>query len=86
MEPFTTLEAPAIPIDQPNLDTDQIIPARFLGRPRPTRLRRCSTTCATTPDRQAARRIRHSTGRATRARVSWSPSATSPAARRARPP
>ncbi|MFO1158043.1 MAG: 3-isopropylmalate dehydratase small subunit [Reyranellaceae bacterium] len=35
MEPFTTLTAPAIPIDQPNLDTDQIIPARFLGKPRP---------------------------------------------------
>ena len=35
MEPFTTLEAPAIPVDQPNIDTDQIIPARFLGRPRP---------------------------------------------------
>jgi 3-isopropylmalate/(R)-2-methylmalate dehydratase small subunit len=34
MEPFTTLEAVAIPIDQPNLDTDQIIPARFLGKPR----------------------------------------------------
>jgi 3-isopropylmalate/(R)-2-methylmalate dehydratase small subunit len=39
MEPFTTLEAPAIPIDQPNLDTDQIIPARFLGRPRPDQAR-----------------------------------------------
>ena len=36
MEPFTTLTAVAIPIDQPNLDTDQIIPARFLGSPRPT--------------------------------------------------
>ena len=34
MEPFTTLTAAAIPIDQPNLDTDQIIPARFLGKPR----------------------------------------------------
>lgn len=40
MEPFTTLEAPAIPIDQPNLDTDQIIPARFLGRPRPDQANR----------------------------------------------
>jgi 3-isopropylmalate/(R)-2-methylmalate dehydratase small subunit len=39
MEPFTTLEAPAIPIDQPNIDTDQIIPARFLGRPRPEQTR-----------------------------------------------
>ena len=34
MEHFTTLTAAAIPIDQPNLDTDQIIPARFLGKPR----------------------------------------------------
>jgi len=34
MEPFTTLEAAAMPIDQPSLDTDQIIPARFLGKPR----------------------------------------------------
>ena len=35
MEAFTTLTAPAIPIDLPNVDTDQIIPARFLGRTRP---------------------------------------------------
>jgi 3-isopropylmalate/(R)-2-methylmalate dehydratase small subunit len=34
MEPFAKLTAVAIPIDQPNLDTDQIIPARFLGKPR----------------------------------------------------
>lgn len=34
MEPFTTLKAVAIPFDQPNIDTDQIIPARFLGKPR----------------------------------------------------
>jgi 3-isopropylmalate/(R)-2-methylmalate dehydratase small subunit len=34
MEPFTRLTAVALPIDQPNLDTDQIIPARFLGEPR----------------------------------------------------
>jgi len=32
MEPFTTLTAAAVPIDQANVDTDQIIPARFLGR------------------------------------------------------
>lgn len=35
MEPFTTLRAAALPIDLPNVDTDQIIPARFLGKPRP---------------------------------------------------
>jgi 3-isopropylmalate/(R)-2-methylmalate dehydratase small subunit len=34
MEPFTRLTAVALPIDQANLDTDQIIPARFLGMPR----------------------------------------------------
>ncbi|MCW8086597.1 3-isopropylmalate dehydratase small subunit [Sabulicella glaciei] len=34
MEPFTTLTAVAAPIDRPNLDTDQIVPARFLRRPK----------------------------------------------------
>lgn len=34
MEPFVKLAAVAVPLDQPNVDTDQIIPARFLGRPR----------------------------------------------------
>jgi 3-isopropylmalate/(R)-2-methylmalate dehydratase small subunit len=34
MEPFTTLKAVAVPIDQANVDTDQIIPARYLGKPR----------------------------------------------------
>jgi len=34
MEAFTTLTAIAIPIDQVNVDTDQIIPARFLKRER----------------------------------------------------
>ena len=38
MEPFTRLKAIAIPIDQANIDTDQIIPARFLGKPRPQQL------------------------------------------------
>ena len=35
MEPFTTLQAVAVPLDLPNVDTDQIVPARFLGLPRP---------------------------------------------------
>ena len=35
MEAFTKLTAIAVPIDQANVDTDQIIPARFLGKPRP---------------------------------------------------
>ncbi len=34
MEPFTKLSAVAVPIDQANVDTDQIIPARYLGKPR----------------------------------------------------
>lgn len=34
MEPFRRLLSTAIPLDQPNMDTDQIIPARFLWRPR----------------------------------------------------
>src|SRR5262249_36111793 len=32
MEPFKTLTAVAVPIDLPNVDTDRIIPARFLRR------------------------------------------------------
>jgi 3-isopropylmalate/(R)-2-methylmalate dehydratase small subunit len=34
MEPFRTLEATALPIAQANVDTDQILPARFLSKPR----------------------------------------------------
>ena len=34
MEAFTSLTAIAVPVDLPNVDTDQIIPARFLGRAR----------------------------------------------------
>ena len=34
MEPFRTLDAVALPIPRANLDTDQIIPARFLRKPR----------------------------------------------------
>lgn len=34
MKKFETLTAVAAPIDQPNVDTDQIIPARFLWRAR----------------------------------------------------
>jgi 3-isopropylmalate/(R)-2-methylmalate dehydratase small subunit len=34
MEPFTTLTAVAAPLDMANVDTDRIIPARFLKRPR----------------------------------------------------
>ncbi len=34
MKAFTTLKAVAIPIDMVNVDTDQIIPVRFLPRPR----------------------------------------------------
>jgi 3-isopropylmalate/(R)-2-methylmalate dehydratase small subunit len=34
MEPFRNLEAVALPIAQPNCDTDQIVPARYLQKPR----------------------------------------------------
>lgn len=34
MEAFRTLDAVAVPLPRPNIDTDQIIPARFLSRPR----------------------------------------------------
>ncbi|MCO6417816.1 3-isopropylmalate dehydratase small subunit [Siccirubricoccus sp. KC 17139] len=34
MEAFVTLDAVAVPLPLPNIDTDQIIPARFLSRPR----------------------------------------------------
>ncbi len=34
MEPFTRVSAVAAPLDLPNVDTDRIIPARFLRKPR----------------------------------------------------
>lgn len=34
MKPFTTVDAKAVALDMTNVDTDQIIPARFLWRPR----------------------------------------------------
>ena len=34
MEPFISLRSNAVPLVQSNIDTDQIIPARFLARPR----------------------------------------------------
>src|SRR5580692_5430329 len=34
MTPFTTLEALACPLPLANVDTDQLVPARFLKRPR----------------------------------------------------
>jgi len=34
MEPFTRFTAVAAPLDLPNVDTDRIIPARFLRKPR----------------------------------------------------
>jgi 3-isopropylmalate/(R)-2-methylmalate dehydratase small subunit len=36
MQPFTTLTAAAVPMDLPNIDTDRVIPARFLRKPRET--------------------------------------------------
>ncbi|SIT45839.1 3-isopropylmalate isomerase subunit [Paraburkholderia piptadeniae] len=34
MEPFVRLDAVALPIARPNCDTDQILPARYLQKPR----------------------------------------------------
>ena len=34
MTPFTTLDAVAVPLDIVNVDTDRIVPARFLRQPR----------------------------------------------------
>jgi 3-isopropylmalate/(R)-2-methylmalate dehydratase small subunit len=34
MEPFTSVSAVAVPLDAVNIDTDRVIPARFLHRPR----------------------------------------------------
>jgi 3-isopropylmalate/(R)-2-methylmalate dehydratase small subunit len=34
MEPFTRIEAVALPIARVNVDTDQIVPARYLQKPR----------------------------------------------------
>lgn len=34
MEPVTQIKAHALPIDRPNVDTDQIVPARYLQKPR----------------------------------------------------
>jgi 3-isopropylmalate/(R)-2-methylmalate dehydratase small subunit len=34
MTPFTVLTAPAVALPQANIDTDQILPARFLRKPR----------------------------------------------------
>jgi 3-isopropylmalate/(R)-2-methylmalate dehydratase small subunit len=34
MEPITRFSARAAPIDRPNVDTDQIVPARYLQKPR----------------------------------------------------
>jgi 3-isopropylmalate/(R)-2-methylmalate dehydratase small subunit len=34
LKPFERLDAIAVPIDRPNVDTDQILPARYLQKPR----------------------------------------------------
>ncbi len=34
MERFALLDAAALPVDRPNVDTDQIVPARYLQKPR----------------------------------------------------
>ncbi|SDX68732.1 3-isopropylmalate/(R)-2-methylmalate dehydratase small subunit [Albimonas donghaensis] len=41
MDAFTTLRAPAMPINAANVDTDQIIPARYLARGREAQREAC---------------------------------------------
>lgn len=41
MKPFTKIETPAIPLPLANVDTDQIIPARFMTRSRAEGYGRC---------------------------------------------
>ncbi len=41
MQNFTHLDAVAMPMPTPNIDTDQVIPARFLSRPRSEGLAMC---------------------------------------------
>jgi 3-isopropylmalate/(R)-2-methylmalate dehydratase small subunit len=41
MNKFEHVDAAAVPVAQPNVDTDQIIPARFLSRPRDKGLAEC---------------------------------------------
>jgi 3-isopropylmalate/(R)-2-methylmalate dehydratase small subunit len=41
MDPFTLMDAVALPMPTPNIDTDQVIPARFLSRPRSEGLAEC---------------------------------------------
>lgn len=41
MEPFTRMDAVGLPMPTPNIDTDQVIPARFLSRPRSEGLAEC---------------------------------------------
>jgi 3-isopropylmalate/(R)-2-methylmalate dehydratase small subunit len=55
MDAFTTLTAVAVPLDQANIDTDQIIPARFLGRTRDRQVEGFFHDFAARPQRPAAR-------------------------------
>lgn len=49
-EPFTTISAVAVPLDQPNIDTDQIIPARYLGAERSDQVEGMFRDLRFTPD------------------------------------
>ena len=70
MQPFRKLDGVAVSLRRDNVDTDQVIPARYLkvSRAPKASATRCSATCAST--RTASRgRISRSTIRRARARA-----------------
>jgi hypothetical protein len=71
MDPFTRLDATAVPIGIPNLDTDQIVPARFLWRKRSDGWRHLLFNDLRFDDAGAPRLSSCSTGRPTGMLVFW---------------
>ena len=59
MEPFTTLTAGAVPMDLPNIDTDRVIPARFLKQAQGVRPRRATSSTRALQSRRIGERGLH---------------------------
>ena len=49
MQPFQRVAAVAVPLAQPNVDTDQIIPSRYLQKPRSVENPPTRNTCGSRP-------------------------------------